>query len=187
MGAYRLGLRRRELFAVAFGIIIFLLIPLSVQTVLSATDPPVGTVWSITKTENAGTNGELNVMWSVKLDALSATQVTYRYTFTGEIGFITSQPCNNPNPVPLPFDRLAFKVFFSAGQHLECPLPWMMSPCFHLNRIIRHRHLLTVGISRTRPLRIPTQSPMCGIRDLNFQHWRRDRGQPISPKELVTQ
>jgi len=123
MGAYRLGLRRRELFAVAFGIIIFLLIPLSVQTVLSATDPPVGTVWSITKTENAGTNGELNVMWSVKLDALSATQVTYRYTFTGEIGFITSQPCNNPNPVPLPFDRLAFKVFFSAGTTSGMPAP----------------------------------------------------------------
>lgn len=53
--------------------------------------------------------------WSVKLDALTDTQITYRYTFLGEIGFITSQPCNNPAPIALPFDRVSLSIDYSAS------------------------------------------------------------------------
>lgn len=85
--------------------------------------PPVGTVWSMVRQMNAGTNGELNVTLSTKLDALTDTQITFRYTFFGEIGFITDQACNNPTAIPLPFNRVAFTISWSPSSNPGQPSP----------------------------------------------------------------
>ena len=64
---------------------------------------------------NAGENGELNVRWSVKLESANTQTVSLRYTFQGEVGFITDQVCNNPSSIPLPWDRLAVTATLSGG------------------------------------------------------------------------
>ena len=91
--------------------------------VRAASNPPVGTVWEMNKQQDAGNVGELNVKLSVKLDALTDTNITFRYTFFGEIGFITSQPCTNPTAIPLPFNRVAFTISWSGSSSPGQPTP----------------------------------------------------------------
>lgn len=93
------------------------------QSANAASNPPVGTVWNMNYTVNAGTNGELNVTWSVKLDAVTDTQITFRYTFSGEVGFITDQACNNPTVIPLSFNRVAVNVVYGASSNPGQPSP----------------------------------------------------------------
>lgn len=101
------------LFALVLGAL-FALVPF-VQRTSAASNPPVGTVWEKTVQINAGENGELNVRWSVKLESANTQTVSLRYTFQGEVGFITDQVCNNPSSIPLPWDRLAVTATLSGG------------------------------------------------------------------------
>ena len=101
------------LFALVLGAL-FALVPFEQRT-SAASNPPVGTVWEKTVQINAGENGELNVRWSVKLESANTQTVSLRYTFQGEVGFITDQVCNNPSSIPLPWDRLAVTATLSGG------------------------------------------------------------------------
>ena len=101
------------LFALVLGAL-FALVPFEQRT-SAASNPPVGTVWEKTVQINAGEPGELNVRWSVKLESANTQTVSLRYTFQGEVGFITDQVCNNPSSIPLPWDRLAVTATLSGG------------------------------------------------------------------------
>jgi hypothetical protein len=91
-----------------------LLVPFGQRT-SAASNPPVGTVWEKVVQTNPGEPGELNVKWSVKLESANTQTVSLRYTFQGEVGFITDQVCNNPSSIPLPWDRLAVTATLSGG------------------------------------------------------------------------
>ena len=101
------------LFALVLGAL-FALVPFEQRT-SAASNPPVGTVWEKNVQINAGEPGELNVRWSVKLESANTQTVSLRYTFQGEVGFITDQVCNNPSSIPLPWDRLAVTATLSGG------------------------------------------------------------------------
>jgi hypothetical protein len=102
-----------SLFALVLGALCAL-IPFT-QGTLAASNPPVGTVWEKVVQTKPGEPGELNVRWSVKLESANSQTVSLRYTFQGEVGFITDQVCNNPSSIPLPWDRLAVRATLSAG------------------------------------------------------------------------
>jgi hypothetical protein len=102
-----------SLFALVLGALCAL-IPFT-QGTLAASNPPVGTVWEKVVQINEGEPGELNVKWSVKLESANTQTVSLRYTFQGEVGFITDQVCNNPSSIPLPWDRLAVTATLSGG------------------------------------------------------------------------
>jgi hypothetical protein len=85
------------------------------QKISAASIPPVGTVWEKVVQTNPGEPGELNVRWSVKLESANTQTVSLRYTFQGEVGFITDQVCNSPSSIPLPWDRLAVRATLSGG------------------------------------------------------------------------
>ena len=91
-----------------------LLVPLGQRTA-AASNPPVGTLWEENVQTNPGEPGELNVRWSVRLESANTQTVALRYTFQGEVGFITDQVCNNPSSIPLPWDRLAVRATLSGG------------------------------------------------------------------------
>ena len=91
-----------------------LLVPFGQRT-SAASNPPVGKTWELNSRQDVGETGELNVKWSVKLESATAQTVSLRYTFQGEVGFITDQVCNNPSSIPLPWDRLALRASWSAG------------------------------------------------------------------------
>jgi hypothetical protein len=101
------------LFALVLGALCAL-IPFT-QGTSAASNPPVGTVWEKVVQINEGEPGELNVKWSVKLESANTQTVSLRYTFQGEVGFITDQVCNNPSSIPLPWDRLAVTATLSGG------------------------------------------------------------------------
>ena len=101
------------LFALVLGALCAL-IPFT-QGTSAASNPPVGTVWEKVVQTNPGEPGELNVKWSVKLESANTQTVSLRYTFQGEVGFITDQVCNNPSSIPLPWDRLAVTATLSGG------------------------------------------------------------------------
>ena len=101
------------LFALVLGAL-FALVPFEQRT-SAASNPPVGTVWEKNVQINAGENGELNVRWSVKLESANTQTVSLRYTFQGEVGFITDQVCNNPSSIPLPWNRLGLRATLSGG------------------------------------------------------------------------
>ena len=90
------------------------MLPLALR-VDAVANPPVGTSWTDVIQVNPGDPGELNVTWTVKLETLTNSQISFRYTFLGEFGFITDTPCNNPTPLPLPFDRLSFTGSMTGG------------------------------------------------------------------------
>jgi hypothetical protein len=92
----------------------FIMLPLALR-VDAVANPPVGTSWTDVIQVNPGDPGELNVTWTVKLETLTNSQISFRYTFLGEFGFITDTPCNNPTPLPLPFDRLSFTGSMTGG------------------------------------------------------------------------
>jgi hypothetical protein len=102
-----------SLFALVLGALCAL-IPFT-QGTSAASNPPVGTVWEKVVQINEGEPGELNVKWSVKLESANTQTVSLRYTFQGEVGFITDQVCNNPSSIPLPWDRLAVTATLSGG------------------------------------------------------------------------
>jgi len=102
-----------SLFALVLGALCAL-IPFT-QGTSAASNPPVGTVWEKVVQTNPGEPGELNVKWSVKLESANTQTVSLRYTFQGEVGFITDQVCNNPSSIPLPWDRLAVTATLSGG------------------------------------------------------------------------
>ena len=115
MGAHQLKRRR----ALAGFCLLFLgatcsLIPLGQRT-LAATNPPVGTTWSISQRSDPGQPGELNVTWTVRLESVNNETVSLRYTFTGEVGFITDASCVPPAEIPLPWTRLSVQASFSGG------------------------------------------------------------------------
>lgn len=115
MGTNRL-IRRyatRGLFTLVLGCM-FIMLPLALR-VDAVANPPVGTSWTDVIQVNPGDPGELNVTWTVKLETLTNSQISFRYTFLGEFGFITDTPCNNPTPLPLPFDRLSFTGSMTGG------------------------------------------------------------------------
>ena len=115
MGSHRI-IRNRVCvgsFVFVFGVL-FALFPFGHRT-SAASNPPVGTVWEKNVQINAGEPGELNVRWSVKLESANTQTVSLRYTFQGEVGFITDQVCNNPSSIPLPWDRLAVTATLSGG------------------------------------------------------------------------
>jgi hypothetical protein len=101
------------LFALVLGALCAL-IPFA-QGTSAASNPLVGTVWEKVVQTNPGEPGELNVKWSVKLESANTQTVSLRYTFQGEVGFITDQVCNNPSSIPLPWDRLAVTATLSGG------------------------------------------------------------------------
>ena len=101
------------LFALVLGALCAL-IPFT-QGTSAASNPPVGTVWEKTVQINPGEPGELNGRWSVKLESANTQTVSLRYTFEGEIGFITDQVCNNPSSIPLPWNRLGLRATLSGG------------------------------------------------------------------------
>jgi len=103
----------RGLFTLVLGCM-FIMLPLALR-VDAVANPPVGTSWTDVIQVNPGDPGELNVTWTVKLETLTNSQISFRYTFLGEFGFITDTPCNNPTPLPLPFDRLSFTGSMTGG------------------------------------------------------------------------
>jgi len=61
----------------------FIMLPLGLRAD-AVTNPPVGTSWTDVIQVNPGDPGELNVTWTVKLETLTNSQISFRYTFLGE-------------------------------------------------------------------------------------------------------
>ena len=101
------------LFALVLGAL-FALVPFEKRT-SAASNPPIGSTWKLNKSFKVGENGELNVTWSVTVESANTQFVSLRYTFLGEVGFITDQPCNNPTAIPLPWNRLSLTARLSGG------------------------------------------------------------------------
>ena len=115
MGSHRLIKKR------AFGFFLLLvlgticsLVPFGMR-IMAASNPPVGTGWEKTIEENTGQPGEVKVTWRVSIESANSETVSLRYTFSGDFGFITDQVCNNPIPIPLPWNRIALRANWSGG------------------------------------------------------------------------
>jgi len=85
----------------------------SLNQVMASATPPIGTTWTDTNTANPGMGAvESKSTWTLALQKIENGLATFKFTFSGEMSFLSDQNCSTGS-MSIPWTRMSAAKYFT--------------------------------------------------------------------------